>query len=262
MQNPLILTFFRFFVKGTPLKNPPCTVGCVVEPVLHTVRAGTPDERTCFVELWDIGGSQCHANTRRIFYSNFDGIILVHDLTNRKTGERLSDWLTEVLDSSSSSTASGFGPTSVTVLPNITSSNYFSINSKKVEFDREQFSTPRTLKPILIVGTKLDQIAPPSSYAVDLNASSQIPMTPGGKTNLDSSSFFYNSRRSTSTTTPLATELGAEEIFVNCLTPLSSSMNSRLKVEKFFDKIFTPFYANTVNNHNLRLTSLYERKRV
>ena len=65
---------------------------------LHEYKAGTPSERTFFVELWDVGGWSAHQNSRNIFYNGADGVILVHDLTNRKSQSNLRNWLTEVLN--------------------------------------------------------------------------------------------------------------------------------------------------------------------
>ena len=50
------------------------------------------------IELWDVGGSHSHRNSRHVFYSNFHGIILVHDLANRKSQQNLEKWLHEVLE--------------------------------------------------------------------------------------------------------------------------------------------------------------------
>jgi GTPase SAR1 family protein len=49
-----------------------------------------------FTELLDIGGSHSHRNCRHVFYNNFHGIILVHDLSNRKSQQNLEKWLAEV----------------------------------------------------------------------------------------------------------------------------------------------------------------------
>lgn len=54
------------------------------------------DEERYFVEFWDIGGSANHANTRSVFYDNVHGVILVHDLTNKKSEANLGKWLTEI----------------------------------------------------------------------------------------------------------------------------------------------------------------------
>ena len=51
-----------------------------------------------FAELWDVGGGHSHRNSRHVFYSNFHGIILVHDLANRKSQQNLEKWLREVIE--------------------------------------------------------------------------------------------------------------------------------------------------------------------
>lgn len=47
------------------------------------------------------GGSLSHKLARSIFYQQVNGIILVHDLTNRKSQENLKSWLVEILNKES-----------------------------------------------------------------------------------------------------------------------------------------------------------------
>ncbi|XP_066598649.1 rab-like protein 3 isoform X2 [Prorops nasuta] len=116
-----------------PISNPSWTVGCSVEVKLHEYKEGTPDQRRFFIELWDIGGSQNHKNTRSVFYQPTNGIILVHDMTNRKSQQNLNKWLQEVL-----------------------SKDLNQFKSKPYEdFDPEKFVGSIRI-PILVIGTKLD----------------------------------------------------------------------------------------------------------
>ncbi|XP_012273241.1 rab-like protein 3 isoform X2 [Orussus abietinus] len=118
------------------ISNPSWTIGCSVEVKLHEYKEGTPNQRRYFIELWDVGGSQSHKNTRSVFYSPTNGIILVHDLTNRKSQQNLQKWLQEVLNKDSS-------------------------HSKVKlfdDFDPEKF-VGSTQIPILAVGTKLDLVS-------------------------------------------------------------------------------------------------------
>ena len=78
------------------LSSPSWTVGCSVEVKLHHYLEGTPSEKEFFVELWDVGGSHSQRNTRHVFMHNVHGIILVHDLANRKSSLNLDKWLCEV----------------------------------------------------------------------------------------------------------------------------------------------------------------------
>lgn len=170
---------------------------------MHLYKAGTPEERACFVELWDVGGSQFHRNSRRIFYQNADGIILVYDLTNKKSMASLSVWLAEVLDGLQ-----------------------LSLSSLKIgnTFDKEQFIAQE--KPMLVVGTKADLI------------------------NSDNILTFRSA---------FAVEIGAEEIIVNCRQTVSAGSNNRLKIDKFFDKVFAPCYSE--DKYIPMASLLLERKR-
>ncbi|OWR45411.1 rab-like protein 3 [Danaus plexippus] len=115
-----------------PLLSPGWTVGCSVEVKLHKYKEGTQAQNTFFVELWDVGGSNNHRNTRNVFYQPTHGIILVHDLTNRKSQLNLQKWLSEILNQD------GTNP-----------------NYQHVDVDPEQF-LGSTQIPILVIGTKYD----------------------------------------------------------------------------------------------------------
>jgi Rab-like protein 3 len=54
--------------------SPAWTVGCSVEVRLHEYREGTPGQKSYFIELWDIGGSSSHRNTRSVFYNPTHGM--------------------------------------------------------------------------------------------------------------------------------------------------------------------------------------------
>ncbi|XP_063621732.1 rab-like protein 3 [Cydia splendana] len=115
---------------GRVLVSPTWTVGCAAEVKLHEYRQGTQQQNTFFVEFWDVGGSQGHRNTRNVFYQPAHGIILVHDLTNRKSQVNLQKWLSEILNSDN--------PT-----------------LQHIDIDPEQF-LGSTQIPILVIGTKFD----------------------------------------------------------------------------------------------------------
>lgn len=70
----------------------PCwTVGCNVEVVLHESR-----ESSEFIELWDVGGSSVHENSRAVFLrGTYHALILVHDLTNSKSYTNMIKWALE-----------------------------------------------------------------------------------------------------------------------------------------------------------------------
>ncbi|KAL4233170.1 Rab-like protein 3 [Mactra antiquata] len=114
-----------------PTTNPSWTIGCSVDVKLHEYKAGTASEKTFFVELWDIGGCTGHQNSRQIFYNPVNGIILVHDLTNRKSQQNLRTWLAEVLRKDNKTANNGY------------------------DYDPEEFAGNQI--PLLVIGTKADQ---------------------------------------------------------------------------------------------------------
>uniref|UniRef100_A0A8C9X2X0 RAB, member of RAS oncogene family-like 3 n=1 Tax=Sander lucioperca TaxID=283035 RepID=A0A8C9X2X0_SANLU len=75
------------------LGNPSWTVGCSVDVRVQDYKEGTPEEKTYYIELWDVGGSIGSASsiksTRAVFYNSVNGIMLVHDLTNKKSSQNL-----------------------------------------------------------------------------------------------------------------------------------------------------------------------------
>lgn len=80
------------------LVSPGWTVGCSAEVKLHEYKEGTNQQQSFFIELFDIGGSISHKNTRGVFYNPMNGIMLVHDLTNRKSHDNLQRWLYELIN--------------------------------------------------------------------------------------------------------------------------------------------------------------------
>eukprot|EP00093_Oithona_nana_P007134 07134.XXX_145424_144023_1 [CDS] Oithona nana genome sequencing. len=88
--------------RGKPLSHITYTIGASIEVKLHEYREGTPSQRPYWIELCDLGGSHGHRNSRHVFYNNYHGLILVHDLTNRKSEQNLERWLREIVQFSSS----------------------------------------------------------------------------------------------------------------------------------------------------------------
>ncbi|CDQ57811.1 unnamed protein product [Oncorhynchus mykiss] len=90
------------------LGNPSWTVGCSVDVRVHDYKEGTPEEKTYYIELWDVGGSvgstSSLKSTRAVFYNSVNGIVLVHDLTNKKSSQNLYRWSLEALNKDSSPT--------------------------------------------------------------------------------------------------------------------------------------------------------------
>lgn len=101
-------SFVHLLGNGTVMANPRWTCGCQLEVVAHMF------ENEVFVmELWDVGASPKFKKSRRVFYklgqsstatpsqepnsSGIDGLILVHDLANKKSFANLTGWMREVM---------------------------------------------------------------------------------------------------------------------------------------------------------------------
>nr|XP_043635326.1 small GTPase LIP1-like [Erigeron canadensis] len=94
----------NLIVKGTTIKHPSQTIGCTVD-VKH-LTYGTPSsssdsvkgdkEREFFIELWDVSGHERYTDCRSIFYSQINGVIFVHDLSQKRTKTSLKKWAAEI----------------------------------------------------------------------------------------------------------------------------------------------------------------------
>ncbi|KAK9728658.1 hypothetical protein QE152_g17118 [Popillia japonica] len=91
-------SFVHLAANNEPVRAPGWTIGCSVEVKLHEYKEGTPGQVSYFIELWDVGGSRNHRNTRHVFYNPCHGVILVHDLTNSKSEANLRKWLQELIN--------------------------------------------------------------------------------------------------------------------------------------------------------------------
>lgn len=168
-------SFVHGVVHQSPVLNPSSTIGCNVEVLAYNSGSSGRD-RDVFLEFWDVGGSSGHRNSRSIFYAGIDGLIVVHDLSNRKSFLNLQKWVREAFNptrqeftgitvsasSSSGSTASSpIGGNSHD--RNI--DNYYSSGSSSGNGDYDMDEGPSrgfnssSTTPVLVVGTKEDQCA-------------------------------------------------------------------------------------------------------
>lgn len=77
-----------------PLSNPRWTVGCSLDMSLYEY---TQRQRKFFIEFWDVGGHRKYKDSRHIFYSQMNAILLVFDLTNRNSYMNLRKWIRELV---------------------------------------------------------------------------------------------------------------------------------------------------------------------
>ncbi|KAK7399464.1 hypothetical protein VNO78_10647 [Psophocarpus tetragonolobus] len=107
----------NLIVKGSPIARPPPTIGCAVD-VKHTTYGNSgssssglngDSDRDIFVELWDVSGHERYKDCRSLFYSQINGVIFVHDLSQRRTKTSLQKWAAEIAATGTFSAPLGSG---------------------------------------------------------------------------------------------------------------------------------------------------------
>ncbi|XGW28082.1 hypothetical protein V3C99_008134, partial [Haemonchus contortus] len=150
---------------GNPSADSSSTIGASIAMVWHEYKAGTSEQRSELMELWDIGGSGAHRAASAVFLDGAAGAILVHDLSNKKSEENLSQWLS-LLDGKPRPVGSS--------------------SARPLMADIESCHIP-----ILTVGCKLD-LAPhrgPSAYD-RMNINCLRPIPPGSTASMALARFF------------------------------------------------------------------------
>ncbi len=56
----------------------------------------TIDGRQINIKVWDTAGQECFRNIQKIYYHNTEGVLLVFDLTNKKSFEQLNYWISSI----------------------------------------------------------------------------------------------------------------------------------------------------------------------
>ncbi|KAF9681968.1 hypothetical protein SADUNF_Sadunf05G0058500 [Salix dunnii] len=94
----------HLIIKGSSITRPPQTIGCTVG-VKHITYGNSgsssssikgDSERDFFIELWDVSGHERYKDCRTLFYSQINGVIFVHDLSQRRTKTSLQKWASEI----------------------------------------------------------------------------------------------------------------------------------------------------------------------
>uniref|UniRef100_A0A5B6Z2L4 Uncharacterized protein n=1 Tax=Davidia involucrata TaxID=16924 RepID=A0A5B6Z2L4_DAVIN len=107
----------HLIVKGSSIARPPQTIGCTVGVKYITYgNSGSSSnsikgdsERDFFIELWDVSGHDRYQNCRSLFYSQINGVIFVHDLSQRRTKTSLQKWAADIAATGTFSAPLGSG---------------------------------------------------------------------------------------------------------------------------------------------------------
>lgn len=197
-------SFVHTVCHDQPLSSPPAvTVGCHIEIKLYERRDRASNPNLFYVEFHDVGGSIQYKNSRStMFYDEFDGIVLVSDLTSRQSYENLKEWLYEVI-------------------------RYRSRQKLPAEF------SPDVLRsfdvPILLIHTKFDES----------NGTSLLNTSKTNGVNSHSSSLTESLLPNVNRKSALANMFNCDEIFVNCYSNKRFSVDpvNSAKMNSFFEKM-------------------------
>ncbi|XP_050207225.1 small GTPase LIP1 isoform X2 [Mercurialis annua] len=129
----------HLIVKGSSTARPSQTIGCTVG-VKHIAYGSSGSssnsikgdaERDFFVELWDVSGHDRYKDCRSLFYSQINGVIFVHDLSQRRTKTSLQKWATEIAANGSFSAPLGSGSSGGIPVPYIVIGNKADVAAKE-----------------------------------------------------------------------------------------------------------------------------------
>lgn len=129
----------HLIMKGSSIARPPQTIGCTV-CVKHTTYGSSGSssnsikgdtEREFFIELWDVSGHERYKDCRSLFYSQINGIIFVHDLSQRRTKTSLQKWASEITATGTFSAPLGSGGPGGLPVPYIVIGNKADIAAKE-----------------------------------------------------------------------------------------------------------------------------------
>ncbi|EOX92299.1 Ras-related small GTP-binding family protein [Theobroma cacao] len=129
----------HLIVKGSSAARPPQTIGCTVG-VKHTTYSSPGSssssvkgdaERDFFIELWDVSGHERYKDCRSLFYSQINGVIFVHDLSQRRTKTSLQKWAAEIAATGTFSAPLGSGGPGGLPVPYIVIGNKADVAAKE-----------------------------------------------------------------------------------------------------------------------------------
>ncbi|KAI4317187.1 hypothetical protein L6164_025078 [Bauhinia variegata] len=129
----------NLIVKGSSITRPSPTIGCTVG-VKHTTYGNSgssssslkgDSERDFFIELWDVSGHERYKDCRSLFYSQINGVIFVHDLSQRRTKASLVKWAAEIAETGTFSAPLGSGGPGGLPVPYIVIGNKADVAAKE-----------------------------------------------------------------------------------------------------------------------------------
>ncbi|KAM7513718.1 hypothetical protein LguiA_003852 [Lonicera macranthoides] len=130
----------HLILKGSSISRPPQTIGCnvSVKHTTHGTSSGSSSnsikgdaDRDFFIELWDVCGHDRYKDCRSLFYSQINGVIFVHDLSQRRTKASLQKWAAEIAATGTFSAPLGSGGPGGLPVPYIVIGNKADVAAKE-----------------------------------------------------------------------------------------------------------------------------------
>ncbi|KAI0524066.1 hypothetical protein KFK09_003430 [Dendrobium nobile] len=129
----------HLILKGCSIAHPRPTVGCAVgvkhisygSASMSSNNLKGDGENDFFVELWDISGHDRYKDFRHLFYTQINGVIFVHDLSQRRTKASLQNWAAEIASTGTFSVPLGSGGPGGLPVPYLIIANKTDISSNQ-----------------------------------------------------------------------------------------------------------------------------------
>jgi len=151
---------------GEKMASSTWTVGAHISVRLFTWKDSAGLDRQLVIEFFDVGGHRNYAESRSVFYHKINGIILVHDLNNKKSFSHLRAWLDDIVREDAERKAKGLSGVEETFFSRRESTGRFS-TAQRVSANNQQRSGLLDGLPVLVVGNKCDSgIRAPGSKMV------------------------------------------------------------------------------------------------
>jgi len=142
---------------GQPMTSARWTVGCHVAVKLFARTDDQGQRRPLVIEFFDVGGHRNYADSRSVFYHKINGVLLVHDVNNKKSFAHLRTWLDEIVREDAERKARGLSGVEETFFSKREGAGRFStaqrMNNANPNLARVG---PLDGLPILVVGNKSD----------------------------------------------------------------------------------------------------------
>lgn len=165
------------------LAAPRWTVGCEPDVLLLPSTTTSGSAERVFVALFDVGGAPRFAESRALFYDAADALLLVHDLSNRRSYSNLRRWLREVAAHYGHAAPPRWSSDAAASVASDDDDATGGAAADGDEFDRQHapihvmqldVGAGRPPLPVLVLGNKLDEVLASTRLDVEGGAADSV----------------------------------------------------------------------------------------